>query len=849
MPSPLIEITAQYLSEKPGTRRDSWAVHRCKIVEPAPIDERLRVGGEFEFTGEADASTIDYGQDDERGLPGKLINAELQRGCEYRFYGRVAENSYFNRRLNQKIVSTQFQFTTFARAIPHGKEAVIRYLQEAPHVGPSIARKLWDNFGPDAVRILRESPEVAAAAQGVRLTLPQAEAAALHLTEMAALESVTMEMMSLLDGYGLPKSTARLAIKQWGNRAPALISANPYLLMRFRGIGFLKADKIYLSLGLPATKIKRQALCAWHSLASDTDGHTWLPIKTAKDGIKSHVGGVVELEPDKAIALAHRHGIVATSTDCFGGEWATDGRKARAEDRVADLVLQAMDYESPWAAVLEHGDTAAALSPLDDHQREQLFDALRGPISILRGSPGTGKTFTAAALMKAIVAACGSGSVAIAAPTGKAAVRCSEAMAAYDLPLKARTIHSLLKVSKSGGKDGDGDGSGEWGFEYNASNPLPYRFVIVDESSMIDTPLMGSLLAAISKGSAVLFIGDTNQLPPVGHGAPLRDLIKAGIPSGELTDIKRNAGTIVRACGVIRDIGDSVVRSIPTDAVEAVDLEAQPPRNLPLIPASTAEDVTAKILETIRAIREGGKFDPVWDTQIVVAVNDKSCLSRKSLNKILQTELNPSGLRVEGSPFRVNDKVIQLKNQFYRVVDPKSDYRPLDSGEEAFIANGEFGRVVVVEEKRTVVRFPSGDSPRFVVIPRGKQEGDGGSGDGASAGEGSVATGCNLDLGYAATCHKMQGSQSPIVIVALDDYPGASGRYGVAKREWLYTAISRAEKLCYLIGKQSTALKMMRERALPGRKTFLREKIEAGRVWGERVWWVEEVPIQVLCNQ
>ena len=415
-------------------------------------------------------------------------------------------------------------------------------------------------------------------------------------------------------------------------------------------------------------------------------------------------------------------------------------------------------------------------------------------------------------------------------------------MAAYDLPLKARTIHSLLKVSKSGGKDGDGDGSGEWGFEYNASNPLPYRFVIVDESSMIDTPLMGSLLAAISKGSAVLFIGDTNQLPPVGHGAPLRDLIKAGIPSGELTDIKRNAGTIVRACGVIRDIGDSVVRSIPTDAVEAVDLEAQPPRNLPLIPASTAEDVTAKILETIRAIREGGKFDPVWDTQIVVAVNDKSCLSRKSLNKILQTELNPSGLRVEGSPFRVNDKVIQLKNQFYRVVDPKSDYRPLDSGEEAFIANGEFGRVVVVEEKRTVVRFPSGDSPRFVVIPRGKQEGDGGSGDGASAGEGSVATGCNLDLGYAATCHKMQGSQSPIVIVALDDYPGASGRYGVAKREWLYTAISRAEKLCYLIGKQSTALKMMRERALPGRKTFLREKIEAGRVWMSRTWWLRDSP-------
>jgi hypothetical protein len=138
--------------------------------------------------------------------------------------------------------------------------------------------------------------------------------------------------------------------------------------------------------------------------------------------------------------------------------------------------------------------------------------------------------------------------------------------------------------------------------------------------------------------------------------------------------------------------------------------------------------------------------------------------------------------------------------------------------------------------------FPSGDSPRRVVIPRGKSEG-GDKNDSKSDGDGgedkeTSSSGCNLDLGYAATCHKMQGSQAPVVVVVLDEYPGASGKHGVAKREWAYTAISRAEKLCYLIGKMSVAHKMMAERSLPNRKTMLAPTIEAGRLWSERVWWL-----------
>jgi exodeoxyribonuclease V alpha subunit len=842
MPAPQ-EITAVYLREKSGTRRDAWAVHVVKVV--ASTDERLRVGDEIDVAGNCELSENDGDPftDDNYTSPDPAYY--LTRGIEYRFYGNTKTGSYKNKRTNTTVSTTTFHFTTFVRSIPHTREAVVRYLQECDHVGPFTAGKIFDKFGADSVRILRETPEVVAATAGIKLSAAHATAAAARLAEMAAIESVTMEMMDLLGGYGLPKATARECIRKWHNLAPTKIKLNPYLLMGFRGIGFLKADKVYLSLGLPAGRIKRQALCAWHALNSDTEGNTWLPLDTALNGIRKNVG-TIDLPPTRrkrieakygsvakfAVAIAARAGLIARRTDDAGKEWASDGQKAKAENRLAELVLAAMDEPtvSPWSEVLNSPQAREALATLTDHQRAELTKALHGRVAILGGSPGCGKTYTAAALMGAIVEACGGMAVTIAAPTGKAAVRCTEAMAAYGLPLRAKTIHSLLKVSSAD------NGNGAWGFQHHEANPLPYRFIVVDESSMIDVPLMASLFAARAKGTAMLLIGDVNQLPPVGHGAPLRDLIAAGVPSGELTEIKRNAGTIVRACAAIRD-----GKTFPTDAPGVIDIDAEPPRNLIHIPSATPQATIEDLMMVLRTTREGGRFDAVWDLQVVVAVNKKSPVSRAALNELLQAELNPTGLRVEGSPFRVGDKVIQTKNQFYKVADPANDDKPLEGGDESFVANGEFGRVVRVEPKKTVVVFPSGDSPRRVVIPRGKAEGEneGGEKNGSNGDDKeSAGSGCNLDLGYAATCHKMQGSQAPIVVVVLDEYPGASGKHGVAKREWAYTAISRAEKLCYLLGKMSVAHKMMAERSLPNRKTMLAATIEAGRLWSSRAWWV-----------
>lgn len=785
MPPRTQELTGIFLREK--FRRDDWCIARVRIT--ASADERFVVGREHDFLGESE-------------------EGELTPHNEFRFYGYPEENEYGGKS------TWQFKFSTTTRPVPHTRDAVTRYLQGAPFIGSRIAIALWDKFQADAVHILRESPDVAAAA--CKLTPEQARAASDHLATLSALESTTMELMDLLAGHGLPKGTAKAAIKEWGNKAPERIKRDPYQLMRFRGCGFLRADKIYLALGLPPARIKRQAYCAWHALASDTEGHTWLPLFIASKGIQAHVGGV-DVEPDKALSLAVRGKIVARRVDHSGREWAADHRKAAGEARLAEYVAAAMVEPSPWGAVIDSPKLALAqaLAACTEHQRDNLLAALRGTVAILGGSPGTGKTFTAAALMRLIVETCGADSVAIAAPTGKAAVRCSEAMASYGLSLRARTIHSLLGV------ESPDDGSGAWGFKHKETNPLPYRFIVVDESSMIDVPLMASLLAARERGTGLLLIGDVNQLPPVGHGAPLRDLIAAGLPYGELREIKRNAGTIVHACAAIRD-----GRTFPVDTPEQIDLTADSPRNLVLAPAGSPQAAIDKIIGLIREIREAGEFDPTWDTQVVVAVNKKSALAREPLNKLLQAELNPTGRGCDGSPFKVDDKVIQLKNQFYRLADEDDKA----SEEQVFVANGEFGRVAVVEPKKTIAVFPSGDQPRRVVIPRGKQEGEGGSESDAPS------TGCNLDLGYAATCHKMQGSQAPVVIVVLDEYPGASGRFGVAKREWIYTAASRAEKLCYLVGKMSTARKIMVEQALPNRKTFLAELLQESRLWGEQPW-------------
>ena len=445
---------------------------------------------------------------------------------------------------------------------------------------------------------------------------------------------------------------------------------------------------------------------------------------------------------------------------------------------------------------------AAGLSPdLSDHQRAMLRLALRGPVGLLTGTPGTGKTFCVAALLERLFDQYGTGAVAVAAPTGKAAVRCTATLRKRldDVDFQATTIHQLLEIGRNG-HDGDG-----WGFLRNRDNPLRQRFVVIDEASMLDTDLAASLFDACEPGTHVLLVGDPYQLPPVGHGAPFRDMIAAGLPNGELSEIRRNAGLIVRACAQIR-------RGEDFETCDRFDPSAG--LNLRHVEAATPADQLTALKGVLARISQSKRFDPVWDTQVLVATNARGDLSRNAVNRVLQAELNRDALVCPPNPFGVGDKVICLRNHFATAGQDGDPVRP--DGFSHYLANGEIGKVVALAPKVAAAEFPGHRVVRFPVA-RVKDE---------SKRDEQAETETDFDLAYGITCHKSQGSEWPVVVVLVD---GSGGAVRVCDRNWLYTAVSRASELCVTIGRASVMQQMARRCGLVRRKTFL-EKLLTSEV-------------------
>lgn len=727
-------------------------------------------------------------------IKGPLDSDELQANHTYLFYGKWTTYS----RKRDGLTELQFAFQTYVETQPYSRAGVIAYLKKCPGIGVGIASSIWQKYQSQAVRMLREQPEVVACGVA-RLAEETAREASVYLTAIKDIEDCTIGLMGLLEGRGFPRATAKRAMELWGNRAKSIIEHDPYRLMAFRGCGFKKCDSMYLELGHNPAKLKRQALCAWYYIARNGTGDTWVSAESIVREIEANVGAT-EANPVKALMLAKRAKIIAVKRTAgpFGElteekqgsfVWLAEFKKARQEEDICRYLVEADSetLELQWPEANE-------LPAISDHQKDGLDSALTGRICYLIGGPGTGKTYTAAAVIRRLVEIHGATSIAACAPTGKAANRLSEAMADYRIPLRATTIHSLLGIGQS-----------EDGFQHGSGCPLPFDFIVVDEPSMIATDLMRSLLAARKYGCHMLFLGDVNQLPPVGHGAPLRDRVALGSNVGVLTEIRRNSGAIVRAC-------KDMVERRSFDICPQADFAEN---NLKLIHATTPELQIEKMLAGIEVMRVNG-FDPVWDVQILAAVNKKSPLSRKTLNEILQRTLNRNP-EIPNSAFRVGDKVVNTKNGNYTLVDQEESGGTGDDPPTIRVANGELAEIVSVEPKFFLARLPLGQKIR---IPRGKAE----DSESASEDDDRPATGTNWDLGYALSVHKSQGSEWPVVLVMLDTYPGAMR---IASREWIYTAISRAKVFCGLIGEKRTADKMASRPAIHKRKTFLKELLES----------------------
>ena len=706
-------------------------------------------------------------------LIGPVDSEEVTTGVWYRWYGRWDTHEEYGK---------QFRFKTFVESAPLDPQGMVKYLARVEGMTEARARRVVKAYEANAIRMLREKPyEVQETINLPAFTVERAEMASEALKEQQHVESSMVELIGLFAGKNFRADLPKKCIKEWGNKAVEVIKENPYVLLDFKGVGFPTADGLYLELGKDPNAIERQGLCVWYRLKTDRDGHTWFPVSTVRGELESKIGGA-EVRLKEALVWAKKHNWIQTRRDEEGELWFAEYYRADSEEKIAEAAAFMLDFEPDWPALVA-GDCS-------EHQTDLLEQALQGRLAIFGGGPGTGKTFTAARLIARIQQEQPGEQIALCAPTGKAANRLTEVVNGYGINLHATTIHRLLGVSF--------ETETTYQFVHGPHDPLPHKYVIVDEASMLDTDLFASLISALNNHAHLLLIGDIDQLPPVGHGAPLRDLLNSShVPLGWLTEIRRNSGAIVETCKLLRN-----------DERIALPSKFDIPNgdNLKIFRENTEGATISRMLEILNRVRANEKNSPVWDVQVLVATNESTMISRKPVNEFLQKKLN--GENESDSRYWEHDKVVCEKNSWFPAVDEfdtvsEDVISQVDSNGrlQIFVANGELGKVVRDEPRRTLVEFMS--PKRFVVVPRGEGKD-------------------SLTLGYALSVHKSQGSEWPIVIILLDPSSSASG---VCDRSWIYTAISRAKLGCILIGTDRTFHAMRQRTKLGKRKTLLMEQL------------------------
>lgn len=726
---------------------------------------------------------------------GYAAESELIDGVTYRLFGMMR---------NHHRYGDQFAFNSFVEESPIDEESVIAYLEkmcrhpERGSVTHRVALALFELYGIAAIDKLIADP-ITASRSIKQWDAAKASLASNYLKSQLGTQRCKLDLIALLNGRKFPTRTMDRAIKEWGAKAADLIRKDPYILMQLSGIGFLGADKLYCDLSRDNSKtseehienlakIHRQGMCAAYAVQtqSRSSGSTWVPIGVARAAVKNTIGGT-QAKPDEAIQWAVLDGRLVIREN-----FIASARMALHELEIAEFICNSKDG-AEWPTIEEVMQCSPEGKPLSDHQLQRYLDATQNRVGCLNGSPGSGKTRMASDVVKALIKKFGASQIGVAAPTGKAAVRVTQSMAMNGVSLNAMTIHRLLQVTGTGGGEG-------WKFAFNEQNPLPMRFLIIDETSMVPTDLMASLIRACTKWTHILFIGDINQLAPVGHGRPFYDLQQC-IPTGHLTEIRRNSGRIVQACAEIRDSGR--VTFSPT-----LDL---PLENLPMV--EVADEDQVHMLQNILIQLDQQGEDVIENCQVITGKNDGSLVARKPLNEMLQRMLNSDGATFKGNPFRIGDKIVCLKNGIY----PDS----VDRMENHVVANGELGRVMNLQYGIMTVRLC--DPIRDIkVMHSPAKENEKGIVDSEDAQKGAVG---DWDLGYCLSVHRSQGSQWKWIVYMIDSNGGM-----VQTRNAIYTGLSRATDATFVIGQKKLIDAALRKDGIVGRKTFLVERIQRQRL-------------------
>jgi exodeoxyribonuclease V alpha subunit len=693
-------------------------------------------------------------------------------GQLYEFEGRVEWNDKF--RVDQMTIAS------CRTVLPSDTMGIERYLTgTAKWVGPAIARDLTKAFGQDTLKVIKADPyRIAAATAGI--TIERAREMQKSLVDNEKNELAAVEVAQLL-GASLPARFAKKAIKKWGSSAAAIIRRNPFKLTELHGCGFASADAVYRARKLPLDSPRRHAAAVLHAIRElhITEGHTIVEERILLRKASELVG---EVSP-QILAWLHEIGRLAKVPP---SSWA-DADIHSAEEFIASCFRGIKPDESATVTVVTGGLAS------DQIAAAKLFET--SPVFILTGAPGTGKTYTVARLVQALKGQNG----LLCAPTGKAAKQMTNALRETCGGM-AITIHSAL------GPEIDEE-TGEFSFAYGPGNELPYSYVVIDEFSMVDVRLGRQLLGALRSGTRILFVGDRHQLPSVGPGSLLRDMIAAGVPSFELTEIKRNEGRIVTACHAIKD------GKTPTPS-EKLDLATG--ENWRHI----EEDDPAAIMRIIESLYRvkipllGIVGDLRWDVQCIAPMNEKGSLSCKAINELVQGILNPNREAVEWLAFSVGDKVVRLKNAQVAgaMIEPEAEQGGDSEADRTVssrrsdpntvrVVNGDLGTVTGIAKSDIIADLQA--PARRVKLRR---------------------IGHELRLAYCMTCHKMQGSEAPIVILPLHKQFASSP---IWTREWIYTAFSRAKVALITVGQLGTLRSAIDSVGNARRKTALQELLKS----------------------
>ena len=628
-------------------------------------------------------------------------------------------------------------------------------------IGPSTAKKIIKHFGEDTFRIIEEEPERLSEIKGI--TERKAISIATQMSERHELRNVVMFMQK----YGISNSMAIKLYDEYGSQIKSIILNNPYKLAReVNGIGFKRADEIAAKTGVKLDSEFRIQCGIIHCLKeASTDGHTYLPreelIRSAYELL-----GVCESDIERQLdELKIERQLIEVKSEDRLNIYLTE--YYQIEKNCAVKLLTLARYSDRISASELDSEIKSIESELDielhDLQREAVIKALSEGLFILTGGPGTGKTTT----IKSIISGLERRNLrfVLAAPTGRAAKRMSETTG-----YEASTIHRLLSIKHNPEERADAY------FEMNEDNPLDVDAVIIDEASMVDILLFNSLLKAISPGCKLIIVGDSNQLPSVGPGQVLKDMLDSGVcPNVELKYIFRqsNESHIVTYAHMINN-------------GEQIDFTTKY-EDFFLLKRDNYEEIRQALLYLIcEKLPKHFNTSPM-QIQVLTPMK-KGALGVWELNRILQECINPpSDKKVEleygENIFRVGDKVMQTKNNYDMEWDIMSTYG-ISAQRGKGVFNGDIGIIDHINKPSRLIRITFDD---------GREA------------EYSYETLEELELAYAITIHKSQGSEYPVVIMPL-----LGGPRSLLYRNLLYTGVTRAKDCVVILGSENTVKEMIR---------------------------------------